>query len=147
MIILVFELVYDTIARYVFNAPTKWSFDVSYMLYSLLFMLGGAYTLLDKEHIRVDILYNNFSKRKKAIADIIGYILFFFPAIGGIFVYGIIFAHDSWSILEHCTKSYWSPPIYPFKSLISIGVFFLLLQGIAEFIRAILDLTSTGKAV
>lgn len=39
--LLILELVYDTIARYVFNAPTEWSYDVTYMLYGAIFMLGA----------------------------------------------------------------------------------------------------------
>ncbi|MCF8049674.1 MAG: TRAP transporter small permease subunit [Desulfobacterales bacterium] len=145
MLVLVLELVYDTVARYVFNAPTIWSFDISYMLYSILFMIGGAYTLLVQEHIRVDMFYEKFSKKKKALVDIIGYLLFFFPAIGGMFVFGILFTHESWAIGEHCTKSYWSPPVYHFKTVIPIAAFLLLLQGIAEFIRSIIDLTEKDK--
>lgn len=145
MLVLVLELVYDTVARYVFNSPTIWSFDISYMLYSLLFMLGGAYTLLDKEHVRVDMFYEKFSPRGKAIVDILGYLLFYFPAIGGMLVWGILFANESYQLLEHATKSYWSPPIYPFKALIPVTALLMLLQGGAEFIRAIANLKLTEK--
>ena len=145
MIILVTELVYDTVARYVFNAPTKWSFDISYMLYSAIFMIGGAYTLLVGEHIRVDMFYERFSKRKRAIIDILGYLFFFFPTIGGMIVFGIIFVHESWQINEHCTISYWSPPLWHFKTIIPIGASLLFLQGIAEFIRALSELGQKEK--
>lgn len=142
MLVLVLELVYDTVARYAFNAPTIWSFDISYMLYSLMFMLGGAYTLLDKEHIRVDMFYEKFSRRWKSIVNILGYLLFYFPVMAGMLYYGILFTNDSWQLLEHCTKSYWSPPVYHFKALIPITAVLMLLQGGAEFIRAITGLMS-----
>ena len=89
MLPLVFELVYDSIARYAFNAPTIWSYDISYMLYGILFMIGGAYALLEESHIRIEVFYTSFSKRGKAITDAIGYLLFFFPSIGILFYYGI----------------------------------------------------------
>ena len=139
---LVFELIYDALMRYFFNAPTVWSFDVSYMLYSVLFLLGGAYTLLEKEHIRVDMFYEKFSCRGKAIVDVLGFLFFFFPAIGCLFIYGINFAGESWRILEHSNTSYWSPPIYYFKTLLPVGAFLLLLQGLSDLMQAISDLTA-----
>jgi len=137
MIPLVFELVYDTGARYLFNAPTVWSFDLSYMLYGVLFMIGGAYTLLDEEHIRIEVFYDLFSARGKAITDAIGYLVFFFPAIGFLFYYGIFYAAESWETLERATSSYWSPPIYHFKTVIPVAALLLLLQGVAKFINAL----------
>jgi len=119
MLPLIFELVYDAVARYLFNAPTVWSFDLSYML------------------IRIEVFYIKFSERGKAIADVIGYLIFFFPAIGALFYFGIFYAAESWETLERSMSSYWSPPIYPFKTIIPLAAFLLLLQGIAKFINAL----------
>ena len=137
MLPLVLELVYDSIARYLFNSPTVWSYDVSYMFYAIIFLGGGAYTLLDEGHIRIELFYDMFSPKGRAIIDIIGYVVFFFPVIGALFYFGIEFTLESWKWLEHGHLSYWSPPIYHFKSLIPISAFLLLLQGVAKFIRAI----------
>ena len=65
MLPLVFELVYDTVFRYCFNAPTIWSYDVSYMLSGVLFMVGGAYTLQEEGYIRIEIFYQKFTKKEK----------------------------------------------------------------------------------
>jgi len=137
MLPLVFELVYDTVARYIFNAPTIWSFDLSYILYGVLFMVGGAYALLDEAHIRIEVFYDMFSTKGRAISDVIGYLVFFFPSIGVLFYFGIFYAAESWQILEHTTSSYWSPPIYHFKTIIPLAALLLLLQGMAKFINAI----------
>jgi len=50
------SLTYEGIARYAFDAPTLWAYDLSYMLYGALFMLGAHYTLLKGAHIRTDML-------------------------------------------------------------------------------------------
>lgn len=63
---LIGELVYDTVARYGFNAPTEWSYDVSYMLCGTLFMIGASWTLLQGEHVRIGILYDRASPRVQA---------------------------------------------------------------------------------
>ena len=54
---MVLSLVWEVVARYWFNAPTVWAYDMTYMLYGTFFMLGWAYTLLRGGHIRTDSLY------------------------------------------------------------------------------------------
>ena len=76
---LVFSLTYEGIARYLFNAPTLWAYDLSYMLYGAIFMLGAHYTLQRGAHIRTDMLWEKFSPRVKGRIDAIAYIFFFFP--------------------------------------------------------------------
>ena len=67
-------------ARYLFNAPTIWAFDLTYMLYGSLFMLGAAYALHKGAHIRTDFFWEKFSIRTKGLIDTISYIVFFFPS-------------------------------------------------------------------
>ncbi len=135
--VLIVELVYDTIARYIFNAPTEWSYDISYMLYGTIFMLGSAYTLLIEEHVRIEIIYGKVSPKSKAIIDAICYILFFFPSIGALLYFGGKFALRSWQMLEASGVSMWSPPIYPFKTIIPLAAILLMAQGIVKFVRCI----------
>ena len=77
---LVAGVTYEVVARYVFNAPTIWSFDLTYMLYGALFMLGAAYALHKGAHIRTDFFWDNFSPRTKGLIDSISYVVFFFPS-------------------------------------------------------------------
>src|SRR5687767_12591606 len=75
---LVLAVSYEVIARYAFNAPTMWSFDVTYMLYGTIFMLGAAYALHKGAHIRTDFFFEKWSTRTKGIIDATAYIVFFF---------------------------------------------------------------------
>ena len=133
--VLILELVYDTISRYLFNAPTEWSYDVSYMLYGMLFMFGAAHTLAVDKHVRIEILYDKVTPRTRAIIDAICYVIFFFPAVGALLYFGTSFAVKSWHLLEVSGESMWAPPIYPFKSVIPVAAALLLLQGVAQFVR------------
>jgi TRAP-type mannitol/chloroaromatic compound transport system permease small subunit len=143
--VLIFELVYDTVARYVFNAPTAWSYDISYMLYGSVFMGGAAYTLLLDEHVRIDIIYEKVSRRSRAIIDAVCYIVFFFPSMGVLLFYSTEFAIKSWKMLETSGESMWSPPIYPFKTVIPLTILFLILQGAVQFGRCLATITK-GRA-
>ena len=67
----------EVIRRRVFNAPTQWGYDASWMLFSAQFLIGGAYTLLHKGHIRIDIVYNLLSERGKLIFDLLVYLIVF----------------------------------------------------------------------
>src|SRR5437667_10313794 len=78
---LVLAVAYEVIARYLFNAPTIWSFDVTYMLYGTIFMLGCAYALHKGAHIRTDFYYEKWSDQTKGMVDSISYVLFFFPSL------------------------------------------------------------------
>ena len=135
--ILILELVYDTVARYVFNAPTRWSYDISYMLYGTIFMLGAAHTLGAGRHVRIETLYGKMSLRSRALVDVIGYLVFFFPAIGACVYFGAIFALKSWNMMEMGGDSMWQPPIYPFKTVLPVAAVLLMLQGVAECIRCL----------
>src|SRR5262245_65997931 len=66
---LVLAVAYEVIARYVFGAPTIWVFDVTYMLYGTIFMLGAAYALHKGAHIRTDFFFEKWSTKTKGIID------------------------------------------------------------------------------
>lgn len=136
--LLILELVYDTIARYVFNSPTEWSYDISYMLYGTIFMLGAAYTLNIDKHVRIETFYGRMTPRSKALMDAVGYLVFFFPVVTASIYYGGIFALKSWQMGELGGDSMWQPAIYPFKTVLPVAAVLLMLQGIAEFVRCLI---------
>jgi TRAP-type mannitol/chloroaromatic compound transport system permease small subunit len=132
---LVLFMSYDVIMRYLFQAPTKWAYETTWMLYGALFILGGAYGLKHKLHVRVDILYNRWSPQTRAIFDLMVYILIFFPVFYILIGHSIIYAYYSWEVWETSYISYWQPPVYPIKSVMVVGFVLFFLQGIAEFLR------------
>lgn len=130
-------LFYEVIARYVFHAPTIWAFDVSYMLYGTIFMLGAHYALLRGAHIRTDMLWEKFSDRKKGTIDAIAYLGFFFPAMIMIFLSSIDEAYASWVIGERSEQTAWRPILYPFKAVVPLTALLLFVQGISEFLKSL----------
>ena len=77
----VLALVYEVVARYFFNSPTIWSYEVTYFLYGSHFLLGAAYVLFVDAHIRIDILTSRLSPRTRAKIDVAGYLILFFPVV------------------------------------------------------------------
>jgi TRAP-type mannitol/chloroaromatic compound transport system permease small subunit len=124
---------YEVVARYVFNAPTRWASSVSTMLYGSQFMLAAAYTLLRDGHIRTDVFYERWSPKTRALVDAVAYVLFFFPAMIFILYAGTELAHHAWVIGERAGG--W--PAYRFKAVIPLTAALLLLQGLSELIKCV----------
>ncbi|HVL72740.1 MAG TPA: TRAP transporter small permease subunit [Beijerinckiaceae bacterium] len=137
ILILTLAIAYEVGARYVFRAPTDWAFDVSYMLYGALFMMAGAYTLARNGHVRGDFIYRYWPAKAQATVDLVLFFLFFFPGILALIYAGYNFAWLSWMLNERSAFSPRGPVVWPFKMLIPIAGFFMLLQGIAEVLRCI----------
>ncbi|HQU49871.1 MAG TPA: TRAP transporter small permease subunit [Casimicrobiaceae bacterium] len=132
---MVLSLVWEVVARYFFDAPTVWAYDMTFMLYGTFFMVGSAWTLQRGGHIRTDVYYSKWSKRTQARVDLACYALLFFPAIA-------VFADLTWAYFwksfqqnERIVTSPWLPIVWPFKFTMPLSAALLLLQGIAECIR------------
>lgn len=129
---------YEVVVRYVFNNPTAWSLDVSFIMYGTLFMMGGAYTLSRGGHVRGDFLYRLWQPRNQAKIDLTLYILFFFPGVIALILAGWKYAARSWSYAEVSVNSPAGVPIYQFKSVIVVAGILLFIQGLAQVCRCIL---------
>lgn len=132
----------EVIRRYFFNSPTVWGNELTQLIFGSYVILSGGYILKHGGHVNVDIFYSKLSNKRKAIVDIITFIIFFL-FIGILFLYGGSFALESLMTYEH-SQSAWNPPIYPFKLMIPLSALLLLLQGSAKLIRDIYFL-ATGK--
>jgi TRAP-type mannitol/chloroaromatic compound transport system permease small subunit len=128
---------YEVIVRYLFNAPTIWAYDLSYMLYGAHFMLGAGYTLLKGGHIRTDIFYQNWSPRTRGLVDALLYLLFFFPGMIFFFWMGGQEALHSILIGERSDASPWRPIVYPLKTVLPVTALLILIQGVSEFIKSV----------
>jgi TRAP-type mannitol/chloroaromatic compound transport system permease small subunit len=137
-------LAVEVVARYIFSKPTDFAYDLTWMILGAYVILGAAYTFLAEGHVRVDIFTIRLPQRKRAILEIILYLLFFFPLLALLVFACTDFALISWRGDERSAVSLWKPPVYPFKIVMAIGVYLLVLQGVAKFIRQ-LRLAMKGK--
>ncbi len=144
MIPLVLGVAYEVFARYAMNDPTIWAFDLSYMLYGTIFMLGASFTLLKGAHIRTDMLWQGFSERRKGAIDCIAYVAFFFPAMALLFYASFDNFWDSFLINERSEQTAWRPLLWPFKGVIPLTCVLLTIQGISEFMKSLCSVR-TGR--
>lgn len=131
------SLVYEVVARYLFNAPTIWASDVSQILYGMFFMLGSAYALQRQQHIRTDFLYGKWSIRTRGLVDAACYVALYFPALLFFLWVGSEFAYRSILFNEKIVTSPWMPIIWPLKLAIPISTVLLLIQGVSELAKSL----------
>ena len=134
---LVLAVSYEVVARYAFDAPTIWSFDVTYMLYGTIFMLGAAYALHKGAHIRTDFFYDKWSVKTKGMVDSISYIIFFFPSLIMLLVASGNEAWYAFGIGEMSEQTPWRPLLWPYKAVVPLASLLLLVQGISETIKSV----------
>jgi TRAP-type mannitol/chloroaromatic compound transport system permease small subunit len=142
IVVLTAVVCYEIFVRTALRAPTTWAFDASYILYGTLFMMAGAYTLSRNGHVRGDFIYRKFAPRVQAALDLTLYVLFFFPGVIAFMVAGWRFFYASWLQNEHSMASPAGPVIWPFKFLIPLVGFLLVIQGVAEVIRCCICMRS-----
>lgn len=129
-------MVYEVIARKYFIAPTMWAYDMSRMLYGALFMLGAGYALYRGVHIRADFLYRNWPTRVQGLVDAGLYLVFYFP---GLLVFLWMSMDYAWTAIyrgERGMDTAWMPYMGPIKGTLPVGIVFLLMQGISEFLKS-----------
>ena len=139
IVVLTVGITWEVFSRYVLNKPHGWALDAQIMLYGILFMMAGAYTLSKNGHVRGDVLYGFFRARTQAAIDLTLYIVFFLPGVVALTWAGWTYFNESLGIREQTFNA--DPlPLYPFKFFIPLAGGILLLQGIVEIVRCIVCL-------
>ncbi len=133
---LTFTMVYEVLARKLFNAPTMWAYDMSRFFYGALFMLGAGYALSKGVHIRADFLYRNFKTKNQGRIDFWLYLVFYFPGLTVFLYMSSIFLQESIMRGEKGMDTAWMPYMWPIKSCLWFGIVFLLIQGISELLKS-----------
>lgn len=129
---------FEVVARYIFNSPTNWVHESMFLMFGMQYLLSGGYCLREDSHVRVDVIYERFSERAKAIIDLVTSTSFFIFTVT-LLVTGWIFAADSIGVWE-VSFTEWGIQYWPVKLAIPIGAALIVLQGITMVIQDVLFL-------
>jgi TRAP-type mannitol/chloroaromatic compound transport system permease small subunit len=135
-ILLMLIITYEVCSRYFFNAPTIWVFESSAMANGASFMLACGYALYKGAHVRTDILWNNFSERRKGVIDLVSYLVLFFPIMVFFMWVGLEGALHSYSTGERSQESMWRAIMWPFRAVIPLAALLFMVQGISEALKS-----------
>jgi len=122
--------------RKVFDTSSNSWLELQWLLFSIVFLLCSSWTLLDNEHIRIDIVNNMLPKKLRNSIDLVGHVLFLMPLTIVMIITGVPFFQRSYEINEQSGNA-GGLPQWPAKSLIMIGFALLLVQAISELIKRI----------
>ena len=126
----------NAVVRKVFNISSNAYLEVQWYLFAAAFLLAAGYTLLNGEHVKIDVIYARFSKRTQIWIDVFGFVFFFMPVCFAILYYGIPFFLQGFRSGEMSSNAggliRW--PVY---LMIPIGFSLLLAQGVSELIKRI----------
>lgn len=140
---------YNAITRYLgqfigVNLSSNLYIEVQWYLFSLIFLLGSAYVLKHNSHVRVDILYNQLSRKGKAWVDLLGGLLFLLPICILILYFSLPAVINSWQVLEMSSDPS-GLPRYPLKTMILVSFVFLGLQGISQIAKQLAILSDLDQ--
>jgi len=145
LIVLTLIVSYDVIARKLFHGGSIALQELEWHLYSLTFLFAIAYTMSRDKHVRVDIFYDRFSPRTKAVIQIITVLFFVVPFATLVIAEAVPFVQMSYSMHEQSGDPGGLGCRWIIKSTMFIGFFLVLLQSIAELQKAYYKLKHSSK--
>lgn len=124
----------NAVVRYIFDKSSNGWLELQWYLFSAVFLLGAGYTLLNNEHVRIDIIIGRLPPRVRAWIDLLGGVFFLLPM-------ALLIMWLSWPVfIESYMRHEYSSDAggllrWPVKLLIPVGFFLLVLQGLSEIIK------------
>lgn len=144
MVIVCFTVV---VQRYLFHFSIIALQDLYVWMSGAMFTGVAGFALLRDDHVRVDIFYRPASIRRKAIADLIGVLIFLLPFVVVVLMYGLPFVQRSWRLFEGSANVGGMPGLFVLKSFILLFAVLIGLQGVAMAARSILVLAGREDAL
>lgn len=126
---------FEVVMRYVFNMPTIWVHEASYLLLGMQYLLAGAFAMLHGAHVRVDVVYNLLPERGRVGMDIFMSMFFFIFALALILTSWTYFS-DAYAMGE-TTMETWGIQYWPPKAMMLLGSVLITLAGVSKLIKDI----------
>ena len=134
---------FEVVMRYVFNMPTIWVHESSYLLFGMQYLMTGAFALLHGSHVRVDIFYVKLPPRGRVGMDIFTSVIFF--------VFALAMVWTSWTFMissiemKEVSLETWQIQYWPVKTVMFVGSVLILLAGLSKLVNDILLFRQMGE--
>lgn len=141
---LVLVVCYDVFTRYFLREGSVALQELEWHIFSIIFILGAAYTLKVDEHVRVDVFYSKLTEKKQAWINLIGTILFLIPFTLLVIYSSKEFVFASWRVSETSPDAGGLPARYILKTIIPVSFFMMFLQGTSMALKSYLKIKSSS---
>lgn len=134
---------FEVVMRYIFNTPTIWVHEASYLLLGMQYLLAGGFALLHGSHVRVDVVYNYLPPRGRVGMDIFTSMFFF--------MFALVLVLTSWTYFSNAysmgetTVETWGIQYWPVKGVMLLGSVLILLAGISKLLKDISVFIRLGR--
>ena len=128
---------YEVFARFLFDLPTFWAYELAYMITGAHFVFGIAYVTKTRQHVRVDFIYAHLGPRAQATIDFVIYAGFILPVTAWITWRLGIVALEAYLVGEVSGESVWNPVVWPLRTIVTLGFGLFCLQILAEAVRSL----------
>ena len=131
--VMMFILILSFVTRNIINFPLIWIIEMAQFIIKAYYLLGGSYSMLTNDHVRMDLFYSKFSEKNKARMDAFTSIFLFFYLLT--LFYGSISSLTYTLETNQRLFTAWRPYVWPIKSFMTFGIFLMLLQTISMFFK------------
>jgi len=134
-------LLADVVLRYLVGRPAIWTAELATLIFGVYAIIAGGFLLAERGHVNVDIIYGTFSRKRKALVDILTWPLFLL-FVGVLLWQGWDIASESVADWER-SNAVWKAPLWPTKCFIPVAAILVLLQGFVRLwadVRILMDL-------
>jgi len=145
LLLMIFNVLFDVVMRYSFHNSSVGMQELEWHLFSVVILFGLGYALKEEAHVRVDFLYDNFSKKTKAYINIFGTLLFLIP-LSLLIIFGSYeYVMDSYTMNEISSDPGGLTHRWIIKAAIPLGFIFLILSGLVYILKNIIILKELKK--
>jgi len=135
LLALILALTYDTFMRYLFDQPTVWAFDVSYLLGGTIMLMGMAWVTTRREQVRVDVLYAKYPPRVKMVVDAVLNCFLFLPLFFMLLQRAVPRAMYAFTNKEFSEVGFWRPMLWPYRWMLVVALLLWVLATIVWIVR------------
>jgi len=131
--VMMFILILSFVTRNIINIPLIWIIEMAQFVMTGYYLLGGGYSMLTDDHVRMDLIYSKLKDKTKALLDSLTSVFLVF--------YLVVLLIGSISSLNYTIETNqrlftaWAPYVWPIKSIMTFGILLMLLQSIAIFFK------------
>ena len=137
--VMMFILILSFVTRNIINIPLMWIIEMAQFIITGYYLLGGGYSMIMGDHVRMDLVYSKFSDRNKAKMD--AFTSFFLVFYLVTLLYGSISSLIYTIETNQRLFTAWAPYVWPIKTIMLIGILLMLLQSISMFFKDIAKVT------
>ncbi len=131
--VMMFILILSFVTRNIINIPLIWIIEMAQFVMTGYYLLGGGYSMITDDHVRMDLIYSKLKDKTKALLDSLTSVFLVF--------YLVVLLIGSISSLTYTIETNqrlftaWAPYVWPIKSIMTFGILLMLLQSIAIFFK------------